>query len=166
MAPSVAARLRAAGLTLPAPMGATANYVPHVAIRHGKDWLVQTAGQGPYGDGQLQHLGCVGQALGLEQARASAQLVALNVLGQANAAAIPVLGADALEYGRCLRLGIFVHGIAGYEALEGIANAASALMVTVLGNAGRHARSVAGMPALPMRISVEIDGLFLFRGSA
>jgi enamine deaminase RidA (YjgF/YER057c/UK114 family) len=160
---SVAARLKAAGLALPPPMGAAANYVPHVAVRHGEGWLVQTAGQGPYRDGKLHHLGCVGGDLDLAQACDSARLVALNVLTQAQAAGRAIFGEEALDRARCLRLGVFVYCSAGFAQLDLIADAASQVIVTVLGDAGRHARSVAGMPALPMRTSVEIDGIFLFR---
>jgi enamine deaminase RidA (YjgF/YER057c/UK114 family) len=160
---SVATRLRAAGLALPPPMGAAANYTPHVTTRAGDGWLVHTAGQGPYRDGKLHHLGCVGQEIGLEQACDSARLVALNVLTQAQAAGRAILGEDALDRARCLRLGIFVYCTSGFAPLDKVADAASDLLVTAMGDAGRHARSVAGMNALPMRTSVEIDGIFLFR---
>lgn len=160
---SVAARLKAAGLTLPPPMGAAANYTPHVATKLADGWLVHTAGQGPYRDGRLHHLGCIGREIDLEQACDSARLVTLNVLTQAQAAGRAILGEDALDRARCLRLGIFVYCTTGFAPLDKIADAASDLLVTVMGNAGRHARSVAGMNALPMRTSVEIDGIFLFR---
>jgi enamine deaminase RidA (YjgF/YER057c/UK114 family) len=164
MPSSVSARLAAAGLVLPAPMSAAANYVPHTMMRVAQGWLVQTAGQGPYADGKLQHLGCIGEDVELAAACASARMVALNVLAQARDAAQVALGADALDHARCLRLGVFLHSATGMGELDRIADAASAIMVAALGDAGRHARSVAGMAGLPMRISVEIDGLFLFEG--
>ncbi len=159
---TVADRLKTAGLALPAPMGPAANYTPHVASRAGKGWIVHIAGQGPYRDGTLAHLGCVGAGIGLDQACDSARLVTLNVLAQAQAAGLALPGAPSLDRARCLRLGIFVHCIEAYDRLDAIADAASALVVAALGDAGRHARSLAGMGSLPMRTSVEIDGLFLF----
>lgn len=160
---SVVSRLKAAGLALPPPMGAAANYTPHVTTKTADGWLVHTAGQGPYRDGKLHHLGCVGREIGLAQACDSARLVTLNVLSQAQAAVSAILGEDALDRARCLRLGVFVHCTAGFAQLDTVADAASELVLTALGEAGRHARSEAGMPALPMGISVEIDGIFLFR---
>ncbi len=159
---SVAARLQAAGLSLPQPMAAAANYVPYVTTRVANGWLVQTAGQGPYRDGKLHHLGRVGEDISFDQACDSARMVTLNVLTQAQAAGQALLGADALDHGRCLRLGMFVYCIEGFTHLVEIADAASAIVTTALGDAGRHVRSVAGMAALPMRTSVEIDGLFFF----
>jgi enamine deaminase RidA (YjgF/YER057c/UK114 family) len=165
-AATVADRLQAAGFALPAPMGPAANYTPHVAAPHGRGWIVHVAGQGPYRDGRLCHLGRVGPdgdgELDLARACDSARLVVLNVLAQAQAAGRALPGAPTLERARCLRLGIFVYCSAGYGQLDRIADAASALVIVAMGEAGRHARSVAGMGALPMRTSVEIDGLFLF----
>lgn len=159
---TVADRLKAAGLALPAPMGPAANYTPHVACRTGHGWLVHVAGQGPYRDGKLAHLGCVGAGIDLDQACDSARLVTLNVLAQAQAAGHALPGAPSLDRARCLRLGIFAYCVAGFGGLDAIADAASALVIAALGDAGRHTRSVAGMGSLPMRTSVEIDGLFLF----
>ena len=160
---SIAARLQAVGLALPSPMGAAANYVPNVTTKTADGWLVHTAGQGPYRDGKLHHLGCVGQEIDLAQACDSARLVTLNVLTQAQAAVRAVLGENALDRARCLRLGIFVYCVADFTQFDAVADAASDLMLTALGDAGPHARSVAGVPALPLRTSFEIDGIFLFR---
>lgn len=159
---TVADRLKAAGLALPDPMGAAANYTPHVSTPHGPGWIVHVAGQGPYRDGKLSQLGCVGRDLDLAQACDSARLVTLNVLAQAQAAGLTLPGAPTLDRARCLRLGIFAYCVAGYDRLDRIADAASDLVIAVMGTAGRHGRSVAGMGALPMRTSIEIDGLFLF----
>ncbi|MEO8560196.1 MAG: RidA family protein [Rhodospirillales bacterium] len=158
----VAARLKAAGLVLPSPMAAAANYVPHVATRVANGWLVHTAGQGPYRDGKLHHLGCIGSDIGLEQACDSAHMVALNVLTQAQAAGQAVIGDNPLDRARCLRLGIFLYCVDGFDGIGAVADAASNTVLAVLGDAGRHARSVAGMNALPMHTSVEIDGIFFF----
>jgi enamine deaminase RidA (YjgF/YER057c/UK114 family) len=39
-------------------------------------------------------------------------------------------------------------------------NGCSDVMVSVFGDAGRHARSAVGMANLPMGFAVEVDGLF------
>lgn len=39
-------------------------------------------------------------------------------------------------------------------------NGASDLAVAVFGEAGRHARSTVGVPALPLNAAVEVESLF------
>ncbi|MGE0152533.1 MAG: RidA family protein [Reyranellaceae bacterium] len=158
---AVLARLQAAGLELPPAMPAVASYVPFVATETAAGTLVHVAGQGPFRDGRLEHVGRIGQEIDAEQARASARLVTLNVLAQAAAATQARFGEPALHRARCLRLGIFLNCVDGFAAMDEIADAASALVLAALAAKGRHCRSVVGQPVLPMRTSVEIDGLFL-----
>ncbi len=158
---AVLARLRRLGHELPPAMPAVATYVPFVATDLGSATLVHVAGQGPFRDGRLEHIGRIGDNLAAEAALASARLVTLNVLAQANAAAQVRFGAPSLHRVRCLRLGIFLNCVSGFADMEPIADAASQLVVGALGDNGRHCRTVAGQPVLPMQTSVEIDGLFL-----
>lgn len=154
-------RLRAAGHELPPAMPAVASYVPFVITPAGHGALVHVAGQGPFRDRQLHHIGRIGADLTVEQAMDSARLVTLNVLAQAAAASEVPFGAPSLHRLRCLRLGIFLNCVDGFAATETIADAASDLVVAALGERGRHCRSVVGKPVLPMRTSVEIDSIFL-----
>jgi hypothetical protein len=158
---AVLARLQAAGLELPAAMPAVASYVPFVATPTPAGTLVHVAGQGPFHDGRLKHVGRIGDSIDTGQAQASARLVTLNVLAQASAATQTIWGEPALQRVRCLRLGIFLNCVDGFAAMDEIADAASRLMISALAANGRHCRSVAGKPVLPMQTSVEIDGLFL-----
>lgn len=158
---AVLARLRAAGFDLPPAMPAVASYVPFVITQTAQGALVHVAGQGPFRNGKLEHVGRIGESINGNQAQASARLVTLNVLAQAAAATQTVCGEPALQRARCLRLGIFLNCVDGFAAMDDIADAASELTVTALAAKGRHCRSVAGKPVLPMQTSVEIDGLFL-----
>ncbi|MDF3075902.1 MAG: uncharacterized protein K0S54_3569 [Alphaproteobacteria bacterium] len=158
---SVLARLRVAGLDLPPAMPAVASYVPFVVTQTAHGALVHVAGQGPFRNGKLDYVGRIGETINADQARASARLVTLNVLAQAAAATQTILGEPALHRAHCLRLGIFLNCIDGFAAMDEVADAASDLIVTALSAKGRHCRSVAGKPVLPMQTSVEIDGLFL-----
>jgi YjgF/chorismate_mutase-like, putative endoribonuclease len=45
-----------------------------------------------------------------------------------------------------------------------VINGCSDLLVEVLGEAGRHARSAVGMGSLPNRMAVEIEAILLVRG--
>lgn len=154
-------RLRAAGHDLPPAMPAVASYVPFVITDLGKDALVHVAGQGPFRDRQLHHIGRIGADIAPDQARDSARLVTLNVLAQAAAATRAKFGEPSLHRARCLRLGIFLNCIDGFADMEPIADAASSLIAVALGDRGRHCRSVIGKSVLPMQTSVEIDGIFL-----
>ena len=147
-------RLADLGLTLPTPAAPVANYVPFV--RSGN--LLFISGQLPYGaDGKLDqaHVGKVGAAVLAEDGYAAARQCAINILAQAKAA----LGSlDAIV--RCVRLTGFVAAAPGFVAIPAIVNGASDLMVAVLGEKGRHARSAVGVAQLPLDSAVEIEATF------
>ncbi|NWM24751.1 RidA family protein, partial [Escherichia coli] len=44
-----------------------------------------------------------------------------------------------------------------------VANGASELMQALFGDAGRHARSAVGVPALPLGVAVEVDAVVQIR---
>ena len=157
---AAAARLAALGLSLPAPMQAVASYVPFTIAAHGASHLIHIAGQGPFADGQLRHLGRLGASLSLAQGQDCARLVALNVLAQAGDAVRSLTGRIDLDRLRCLRLGCFVQCVAGFADIDLVVDPASLLMHDCLGENGRHARCAAGKPSLPMGTSVEIDAIF------
>jgi len=157
----VIARLAEAGFDLPAAMPAVATYVPTVATPFGQGMLVHVAGQGPFRDGRLEFVGRIGDGINLEVARRSAELVTLNVLAQVAAATDGHYGAPSLHRVRCVRLGVFLNCIDGFEVLDTIADAASKIVVAAFEEKGQHCRSVVGKPVLPMDTSVEIDGIFL-----
>ena len=95
----------------------------------------------------------------MEAGKAAARLCALNVLSQLEAA---VGDLDrALE--QCVRLGGFINAAPGFSAVAGVMNGASDLMVELLGNAGRHARSTVGVAELPLDAAVEVEAMFEVR---
>ena len=67
---------------------------------------------------------------------------------------------DLDQISACLRLGGFIAATPDFIALPAIMNGASDLMVAVLGDAGRHARTTVGVPVLPMDCAVEVEALF------
>lgn len=156
-------RLRRLGFSLPRPMAAIATYVPYTISAMGEARLIHVAGQGPFADGRLTHLGRLGEELDVEAGRACARQVVLNVIAQAAQAAREIYGEPALDRLSCLRLGCFVNCVDGYAEITPVLDAASELVTAAFGAAGRHARSDAGMPMLPMGTPVEIDGVFLAR---
>lgn len=152
--PAVEDRLRALGILLPTAVPPVANYVPSVISG---PWLV-VSGQLALGDdGKLDpaHIGKVGASLSIEAGRAAARRCAINILAQAKAA----LG-DLDRIRRCLRLGGFVNAAPGFSQVAAAMNGASDLMVEVLGEKGRHARTTVGVAELPLDCAVEVEALF------
>jgi enamine deaminase RidA (YjgF/YER057c/UK114 family) len=148
------AKLRSLGLDLPSPAAPVANYVPFVISGS----LLIVSGQLPFGaDGKLDpaHVGKVGAAVSIEAGKAAARLCVINVLGQAKVA----LG-DLDRIARCVRLGGFINAAQGFANLPPVMNGASDLIVEVLGDLGRHARSTVGVAELPLDSAVEVEAMF------
>ena len=151
---SVEAKLQDLGITLSTPVAPIANYVPAVRSGH----LLVISGQlclGPDGKLAAEHKGKLGAEVSAEAGVAAARLCAINVLAQAQAAI------GSLEkITRCVRLGGFMNTVPTYAALPAVMNGASDLMVAVLGDKGRHARSTIGVAELPMDAVVEVEAMF------
>lgn len=147
-------RLAALGLSLPEPAAPLAAYVPFV--RAGD--LLHVSGQiSRDGSGVIR--GTLGQDLDAEAGAKAAQVCALHLLSQVRAAC------DG-DWGRLLRvvkLTGFVASLPSFFDQPRVVNGASELMVNVLGDAGRHARSAVGVAALPLGAAVEVEGVFLLR---
>jgi enamine deaminase RidA (YjgF/YER057c/UK114 family) len=62
-----------------------------------------------------------------------------------------------------VKLGVFVSSTPDFTDQPKVANGASDLMVRVFGEAGKHARSAVGVPALPLGVVVEIDAIVTIR---
>ena len=148
-------RLAERSIVLPAAMRAMANYVPYT-ITGAHAWV---AGQGPFLDGKLHYNGRLGENVTIEDGRACARIVGLNILAQVKAAC----GGDLDKVVRCVKLGGFFNATADFTQHPEIINGASELMIEVFGEAGRHARFAVGAPNLPMGTSVEIDAIFEIR---
>jgi enamine deaminase RidA (YjgF/YER057c/UK114 family) len=143
-----AERLAAAGLTLPPVAAPVAAYVP--AVRTGN--YVYTSGQLPLADGNLLGTGKVGADVAAEEAASFARTAALNALA---AAASVAGGLDAIR--RIVKVTCFVASAPSFTGQAQVANGASELLIEVLGEAGRHARSAVGMAVLPLDSPVEVE---------
>lgn len=150
----IESRLAELGIELPSPAAPVANYVPFVV----HDGLVTISGQlclGPDGKLAPEHVGTLGAGVSPETAKDAARLCAINVLTQLRAAV-----GDLDRVARCIRLGGFIASTHEFTGQAPIMNGASDLMVEVLGEAGRHARSTIGVAALPLGACVEVEALF------
>lgn len=150
-------KLKELGIELPTPVAPVANYV--ATVISGNHLIV--SGQLPLGlDGKLGdgHKGKLGANVSNEAGIEAARLCAINVLAQAKAA----LG-DLDRIVRCVRLGGFINAQPDFATVPAIMNGASDLMVALLGDAGRHARSTIGVAVLPFDAAVEVEAMFEIR---
>lgn len=151
----VDARLAELGIALPQPMAPMANYVPFV--RTGD--LVVVSGQVPARDGKIAFTGKLGEGVNIETGQDAARLCFVNVLVHLKAAC----EGDLDRVTQVVRLGGFVASPPGFTQHALVMNGASDLAVAVFGDAGRHARSTIGVPALPGDAAVEVEGMFVIR---
>jgi len=143
-------RLNEIGLVLPQPVAPVANYVPFV--RSGN--LVHISGQISL-DASGGIRGTVGVDVDLETAQAAARLCGINLLAQMKAAC----DGDLDRVVRVVKLGGFVQAGPDFIDIPKVVNGCSDLMVEVLGDAGRHARSAVGVYRLPLGFAVEVDAV-------
>ena len=137
------------GLTLPQAAAPVAAYVPVVAA----GGFLHVSGQLPFKDGAVV-IGRLGDDVSLEQGQDAAQRCALMLVAQLKAH----LG-SLEQVTRVVKLGVFVNSTADFTDQPKVANGASELMVTLFGDAGRHARSAVGVAALPLGAAVEVDAI-------
>jgi enamine deaminase RidA (YjgF/YER057c/UK114 family) len=141
------ARLGNLGYTLPDQGPADSKYVAYQRL----DSSIYIAGQLPYVKGELPGQGVVGRDVSVSQAQELARLAALNALSVAAAAV------GELEGVRVVQMLVFVASTPEFGEQSTVADAASELLLTVLGDNGRHARTAIGVAGLPRNSPVEIQ---------
>jgi enamine deaminase RidA (YjgF/YER057c/UK114 family) len=143
---SASDRLKAFGLDLPG-LGSNPNYLDHRTLGSS----IYISGQLPYKDGELLGQGIVGRDVELQTARELARHAALNAL----AAAVQAVG--DLDRVQIVQMLVFVASTPDFGEQSRVANAASELLIEVLGENGRHARTAIGVAGLPLNSPVEIQ---------
>ena len=143
-------RLNELGVVLPQPVAPVANYVPFV--RSGN--LVHISGQISI-DASGGIKGTVGVDVDLETAQKAARLCGVNLLAQMKA----VCDGNLDRVVRVVKLGGFVQAGPEFIDIPKVINGCSDLMVEVLGDVGRHARSAVGVYRLPLGFAVEVDAV-------
>ena len=73
------------------------------------------------------------------------------------------VGGDLDRVLRCVRLGGFVNSTEDFSEQPQVVNGCSNLMVEILGEQGRHARTAVGVNVLPFNLAVEVDAIFEVR---
>lgn len=145
---TIASRLTALGITLPAVASPAAAYVMyvrtgntlfvsgHIAKKEGKPWV-----------GQL------GRDMTTEQGKEAARAVAVDLMATLNAAC----DGDLSRVKRIVKLVSLVNSAADFTEHHLVTNGASELLGEVFGDAGKHARSAFGVAQLPLGACVEIE---------
>lgn len=152
--PDLRTQLERLGLPLPEPPAPLANYAPAAAISSGR--IVLISGQLPMENGSLIAQGSVPADVDIDTAVRCARQCVLNAL----AVLERELGDLALVR-RVVRLEGFVACGSGFADHPAVIDGASALLVELLGEHGRHARTAVGAPSLPRNAPVEIAFTFL-----
>lgn len=151
MTDSIDAKLGELGLVLPEARPPVANYVPFV--RSGN--LVHVSGQVSQGaNGPV--LGKLGGGMSIEDGAAAARSCALSLLAQVKTAC----GGDLGRLVRVVKLTGFVNSTPDFIDQPKVINGASDVLVAILGDKGRHARSAVSAASLPLGVAVEIEGIF------
>jgi len=133
----------------PAPV---ANYVP--TLMEGS--MVYVAGQIPFRGNELAFKGRVGAELGLQDGRAAARLVDVNMLALLK----KQLDGDLDRVKRVVRIDGFVASAPDFLQQPQVMNGFSDLMYEVFGDAGRHTRTAVGVNVLPLNAPCEINAQF------
>jgi enamine deaminase RidA (YjgF/YER057c/UK114 family) len=143
-------RLAMSGIELPEPLPAFGQYVP--AMRIGTD--LWTRGHfGTHHNGSI-HVGKVGRDVKLDEARQAARSAAMNLLATVR---------DAIGTLDAVEQVLYVHGVvnavADFDQHTTVIDAASDVLVDVLGPRGRHARLAVGVASLPGDMVLEIQAV-------
>jgi enamine deaminase RidA (YjgF/YER057c/UK114 family) len=142
-------KLKALGLTLPPLRTPPANFIPFKLDGR----TIYLSGQGPARPDGSYYIGKVGRDFTWQEAYEHAKLVGLGLLAAAKAAAGELSRVEPLKL-----LGM-VNATADFVDPPRVINGCSDLLVEVLGERGRHARSAVGMATLPNGMSVEIEAV-------
>ncbi len=124
------------------------NYVP--LVRDGTTLYI--SGQVPRVGSTVVVTGRVGDEVSLAQAQLAAKVCAMRAL------ALLQRELGSLENVRqVLRVTVYTQSAAGFTQQSEVADAASELLHTVLGEPGKHTRTSVGVYQLPKNASVELD---------
>ncbi len=156
MAGKIEARLAELGIELPEARE------PKVAKILGSNIagnILYVSGQVPQWNGEMPFIGKVGREFDIEQGREAARLCALNVIAHAKKA----LGGDLDRVVKIAKVKGYVNATSDVAEVAAVVNGASELFVDVFGEAGHHARTVAGVTVMPFDVAIEVEADFLIR---
>mmetsp|Transcript_4472 Transcript_4472/g.4487 ORF Transcript_4472/g.4487 Transcript_4472/m.4487 type:complete len:171 (-) Transcript_4472:288-800(-) len=148
----VESKISSLGITLPELAEPKGNYVPYVRTGN----TIFLSGHLPQKADKTFVTGRVGDNVSLEEARAAARLIGVNLIASMKHAT----GGDLDKVKRVVKLVGFVCCTENFKEQPQVMNGCSDLMVEVFGpEKGRHARSAVGTNALPLGVAVEVEAV-------
>ena len=141
-------KLKELGVMLPDSPKPVANYVPVVQVGD----LLFLSGVLPSREGQLIMTGKLGQELTIEQGKEASRVAVLNGLSVIRHAAGSL---DRVK--QIVKMVGHIASAPGFTDQPQVLNGASDLLVSLFGDAGRHARVAVGAAELPRQAPVEIE---------
>lgn len=144
------ARLLELGLTLPPAPEPIASYV---AFKRVGD-LLYLSGQGPSDADGRDSIGRLGDDCTVARGYTDARQVGLKILALARQALGSLDGIESV-----VKLLGMVHATPDFTEHPKVVNGCSDLLIEVLGERGRHARSAVGVASLPGGITVEVEAI-------
>jgi len=144
--------LEALGLQLPPVRPPVGSYV---AYRRAEPFLY-LSGQGPRDAAGALRVGKVGRDCSVEQANGAARQVGLQILASIRAATDLL---DAVE--AIVKLFGMMNSEPGFTNHPKVIDGCLDLLVEILGDRGRHARSAVGMESLPGGMMLEVEAVVL-----
>lgn len=142
-------KLQDLGITLDAGPDPMANYVSVQKV--GDIWFF--SGAGPFENGKPAVFGRLGENMTTAEGYDAARLAAINLL----AILKRELGGDWNRLEQVVKIQGFVNSTPDYFEQPTVINGVSDLLVEVLGDRGRHARTAVGTNVLPFRIPLEVE---------
>jgi enamine deaminase RidA (YjgF/YER057c/UK114 family) len=148
----IADRLAELGLSLPEPFSAPPGVEFRFDLVRVSGSCAYVSGHGPLDGAEVLVRGKVGGDVTPEQGYEAARLTALSVFTSLERE----LG-DLDRVSRWVKLLGLVNCAPGFNAMPGVVNGFSDLVLELWGDAGRHARSAIGVAELPFDIPVEVE---------
>jgi enamine deaminase RidA (YjgF/YER057c/UK114 family) len=147
-------RLAELGIALPRVAESSGSYLPTRRVGS----LVWTSGQLPFVGGGLPRTGAVGHGPDHVSPAEAAELARTCAVNALAAVAAELGSLDAVK--SVVKVLAFVASDAKFFDQSTVVNGFSDLLVEVLGERGRHARSAIGVASLPMNSPLEVEVIF------
>jgi enamine deaminase RidA (YjgF/YER057c/UK114 family) len=151
----IEAKLKELGVILPAASAPSHSYVS--ARQTGN--LLYISGHVPKRDGQYPYVGKLGAGITVAQAQECARICVINGLASAKNYL-----SDLNRVRGVIKLVGYVASAPTFVEQPQVINAASNLLIEVMGDAGRHARTSIGVAVLPNDVPVEIEMILEIEG--
>jgi len=146
---SIAARLKQRGITLPTMAKPAGNYLPY-QISGNKIYISQIA----FKDGKILGPGPLVNEKDIPRGQLAARQTVLNIL------AVVQQACGSLEdIEKVVRLDGYIASHKNFTQQAQVMNGASDVLVEILGERGKHARSAVGSIVLPLNSAVEISAV-------